>query len=104
MFNIANQPHEPSWYAATANDPHSYDALEGSIEADVCVIGAGLTGISAALNLAERGLSVVVLEASRVGWGASGRNGGQMIAGYACGIDTFGEQLSEPEIQQVWRM
>jgi gamma-glutamylputrescine oxidase len=104
MFNIANQPHEPSWYAATANDPHVYDSLEGAFEADVCVIGAGLTGISAALNLAERGLSVVVLEASKVGWGASGRNGGQIIAGYACGIDTFAAQLSEPEVQQVWRM
>ncbi|CAB3785076.1 NAD(P)/FAD-dependent oxidoreductase [Pararobbsia alpina] len=104
MFNIANQPHEPSWYAATAHEHPPYAALEGALEADVCVIGAGLTGISAALNLAERGLSVVVLEASKVGWGASGRNGGQMIAGYACGIDTFSGKLSESEIQQVWRM
>jgi gamma-glutamylputrescine oxidase len=104
MLNIANQPHEPSWYAATANDHYPYPSLEGEIEADVCVIGAGLTGISAALNLAERGLSVVVLEASKVGWGASGRNGGQVIAGYACGIDTFSAQLSEAEIQHVWRM
>jgi gamma-glutamylputrescine oxidase len=104
MFNIANQAHEPSWYAASANDLHASASLEGEIEADVCVIGAGLTGISAALNLAERGLSVVVLEASKVGWGASGRNGGQMIAGYACGIDTFEAQLSEAEVRQVWQM
>ena len=104
MFNIANQPHEPSWYAATANDRHPYPSLEETVDADVCVIGAGLTGISAALNLAERGLSVVVLEASQVGWGASGRNGGQMIAGYACGMDTFAEQLTEGELQHVWQM
>ncbi|HTJ91737.1 MAG TPA: FAD-binding oxidoreductase [Pararobbsia sp.] len=104
MFNIANQPHEPSWYAATANDHFPYPILEGDIECDVCVVGAGLTGISAALNLAERGMSVVVLEAAKVGWGASGRNGGQMIAGYACGIDTFASQLDEAEVSAVWAM
>ena len=104
MFNIANQPHEPSWYAASANDHFPYPSLDGDLSCDVCVVGAGLTGISTALNLAERGLSVVVLEASKVGWGASGRNGGQMIAGFACGIDTFGAQLDEAEVRAVWQM
>lgn len=104
MFDIVNRPHEPSWYAATANDAFPYPSLEGDIDCDVCVVGAGLTGISAALNLAERGLSVVVLDASKVGWGASGRNGGQMIAGYACGIDTFASQLDEAEVRAVWQM
>lgn len=104
MFNIANQPHEPSWYAATANDHYPYPSLDETLQCDVCVVGAGLTGISAALNLAEQGLSVVVLEAAKVGWGASGRNGGQAIAGYACGIDTFSTQLDEAEVRAIWQM
>lgn len=70
-----------SWYAATATPIDRFPALKGSAQADVCVIGAGYTGLSAALHLAERGLSVVVLEAHRVGFGASGRNGGQMGSG-----------------------
>jgi|TARA_R110002096_G_scaffold435548_1_gene661468 gamma-glutamylputrescine oxidase len=72
------EPHCPSYYAATANDKTAYGALEGDIKADICVIGAGFTGISTALTLAERGFNVVVVEANKVGWGASGRNGGQV--------------------------
>ena len=75
------QPHTTSYYAATANDRHEYATLRGTVSADVCVIGAGYTGISAAICLAERGYEVCIVEANRVGWGASGRNGGQMIAG-----------------------
>ncbi len=74
-------PHPSSYYAATANDHTAYEPLRGDVSADVCVIGAGFTGIATALSLAERGFDVRVLEANRVGWGASGRNGGQMIAG-----------------------
>lgn len=74
-------PHVASYYAATVNDTTTYPRLEGNIAVDVCVVGGGFSGISAALTLAERGYSVVVLEANRIGWGASGRNGGQMIAG-----------------------
>jgi len=77
--------HVDSYYAASANDRTNYPQLEAEIGADVCVIGAGYTGLSAALNLAERGLSVVILEAKRVGWGASGRNGGQICTGYSRG-------------------
>jgi gamma-glutamylputrescine oxidase len=75
--------HVASWYAATRNDLTRRPRLEGSIEADICVIGAGFTGISAALELSERGFSVVVLEGERVGFGASGRNGGQIVNGYS---------------------
>ncbi|MBM4195507.1 MAG: FAD-binding oxidoreductase [Gammaproteobacteria bacterium] len=71
--------HCRSWYAATANDRRGHPSLAGEQAADVCVIGAGFTGLSAALTLAERGYSVAVVEAQRVGWGASGRNGGQLI-------------------------
>ncbi|HSG98139.1 MAG TPA: FAD-binding oxidoreductase [Woeseiaceae bacterium] len=73
--------HTNSWYAATLNDDTRYPSLQGDHVADVCVIGAGFTGISAALHLAERGYNVHVVEANRVAWGASGRNGGQMIGG-----------------------
>lgn len=81
--NPSKAEHTGSYYAATVNDVTDYPSLEGDASADVCVIGAGFTGISTALTLAERGYDVRVLEANRVGWGASGRNGGQMIGGIA---------------------
>jgi gamma-glutamylputrescine oxidase len=77
------QSHTASYYAATVGDIASYPPLQGDVTADVCVIGAGFTGISTALHLAERGYNVHVVEANRVGWGASGRNGGQIIGGIA---------------------
>ncbi|MFM0169935.1 NAD(P)/FAD-dependent oxidoreductase [Paraburkholderia sediminicola] len=104
MLRFSNQPHVASYYAATANDTTRHPALDETISADVCVIGAGLTGISAALNLAERGHSVVVLEASKVGWAASGRNGGQLIGGFACDIDTFAKYLPADDVKRVWDM
>lgn len=73
--------HIASYYAATSNDDTRHPRLEGTVSADVCVVGGGFSGIATALSLVERGFSVVVLEACRVGWAASGRNGGQMIAG-----------------------
>ncbi|WFE88782.1 FAD-binding oxidoreductase [Roseibium porphyridii] len=73
--------HAPSYYAATANRQTSHAPLEGARTCDVCVIGGGYTGLSAALHLAERGQKVMLLEANRVGWGASGRNGGQVGSG-----------------------
>ena len=75
------ETHVKSYYAATANDHTRYPRLEGAVKADVCVVGGGFSGVATALSLAERGYSVVLLEANRIGWGASGRNGGQMIAG-----------------------
>jgi gamma-glutamylputrescine oxidase len=89
--------HTGSYYAATANEVTDYPVLRGDHQADVCVIGAGFTGITTALTLAERGYTVRVVEANKVGWGASGRNGGQVIGGIAgekhlrkaCGEDTL---------------
>jgi gamma-glutamylputrescine oxidase len=75
--------HTGSYYAATVNEVTAYEPLHGAVSTDVCVIGAGFTGISTALRLAERGYNVHVVEACRVGWGASGRNGGQLIGGIA---------------------
>ncbi|HEY1996955.1 FAD-binding oxidoreductase [Paraburkholderia sp.] len=73
-----------SYYEASAARPHADDPmLDGSLEADVCVIGAGFAGLSVALECRARGLSVIVLDAHRPGWGASGRNGGQTLVGFA---------------------
>ena len=81
--------HAPSYYAATANAAPERPRLDGDITADVCIVGAGFTGISAGLELAERGYKVVVLEGARVGWGASGRNGGQIVNGYSRELDVI---------------
>jgi len=70
-----------SYYAATAVGVRDYPTLEDDRQADVCVIGGGFTGLSAALNLKERGLDVVLLEAERIGFGASGRCGGLVGSG-----------------------
>lgn len=79
MSEMAGYP--DSYYAATAVGVRDCPALEGERKADVCVIGGGFTGVSAALNLAERGLDVVLLEAERIGFGASGRCGGLIGSG-----------------------
>jgi gamma-glutamylputrescine oxidase len=71
----------PSWYAASLPPPPPRPTLHGEVEADVCVVGGGYTGLSAALHLAEAGFTVALLEAQRLGWGASGRNGGQVGVG-----------------------
>lgn len=73
-----------SWYATTATPWTVQPALSGSTRADVVVLGGGLTGLSTALELRQRGYTVIVLEAQHVGWGASGRSGGQLIFGYGC--------------------
>ncbi len=86
-----------SWYEATAGRGAAAPPLEGDVEADVCVVGAGLSGCSAALHLAERGYKVVLLEADRVGYGASGRSGGQIIPGYACGMAKLVAQLGKAD-------
>lgn len=95
---------QSSYYVATAHPAASHPPLEGTVRADVCVVGAGLAGLSAALELARRGMKVVVLEAMRVGWGASGRNGGQVLAGYASEMGPFEQQLGLPAAKVAWEM
>ena len=73
-----------SWYAASAPEFPAQPELQGAQSADVCILGAGITGLSTAIELAEAGFSVIVLEARRVAWGASGRSGGQAIFGFGC--------------------
>jgi gamma-glutamylputrescine oxidase len=81
---MTGSEHVRSWYAESAPALPVQPALEGRQQADVCILGAGITGLSTAIELAEAGLSVVVLEAQRIGWGASGRSGGQAIFGFGC--------------------
>ncbi|MGL5949584.1 MAG: NAD(P)/FAD-dependent oxidoreductase [Aeromonas sp.] len=85
----APQGHVASYYAATATPHVPYNQLNEAISADVCVIGAGYTGLSSALHLVELGFEVVVLEAAKIGFGASGRNGGQIVNSFSRDIDTI---------------
>ena len=93
-----------SYYAATAPAVEPRPALAGSERADVCIVGAGFTGISAALHLAERGYSVIVLEAERVGWGASGRNGGQVGSGLRESMDELERTLGPSRAEDLWAL
>ena len=81
--------HAPSYYAATALPAPARPPLQGEQQADVCIVGAGYTGLSAGLFLAEAGFKVIVLESAQVGWGASGRNGGQIVHSYSRDMDVI---------------
>jgi gamma-glutamylputrescine oxidase len=93
-----------SYYDATVSRTQAYAPLQGDQQADVAIIGGGLAGLSAALELAERGRSVVLLEAQQVGWGASGRNGGQAVHGLACDQSVIEQQLGLDDARRVWAM
>jgi gamma-glutamylputrescine oxidase len=91
-----------SCYAASARAAPERRALEGAVDCDVCVVGGGIAGCSAALHLAERGLSVVLLEEQRVGWGASGRSGGQAIFGVAAGQAKLTRLVGPADARAIW--
>ena len=94
---------ENSYYEASMSRPASLPPLAEVITADVCVIGGGYAGISSALELALRGDSVALLEAQRIGWGASGRNGGQAIVGFGeDGEEAIESQLSREDARRAW--
>jgi gamma-glutamylputrescine oxidase len=93
-----------SYYEATAPRTERHAAAAGEIHCDVAVVGAGLAGLSAALELARRGQDVRVLEARHVGFGASGRNGGQAIHGFACDPAEIEAQLGAAAARQAWDM
>ena len=91
-----------SFYAATAIGLHEHPRLQESLRADVCVIGGGFTGLSAALNLAEQGFDVVLLEAERIGFGASGRNGGLIGSGQRKDVLEMEEQFGLARSREFW--
>jgi len=93
-----------SYYAATAARTEGCPALEEDIDCDVAVVGGGLAGLAAAVDLKQRGFDVVLLEAHEVGFGASGRNGGQAIHGLACEIETIEAQLGRDNARRVFAM
>ncbi len=93
-----------NYYEASVTRPALGTALQGELHADVAIVGAGFAGLSAALELAKRGMKVVVLEADRIGSGASGRNGGQAIVGYSCGQGPFEAQLGMSDAKRAWDM
>ena len=94
--------HAESYYAATAIGLEDRPALAGEVSCDVCVVGGGYTGLSAALHLAERGYEVVLLEAERLGWGASGRNGGQLGTGQRKSQSALEAMLGEGDARLLW--
>ena len=96
--------HALSWYADTADIPAQRPALKGSHRADVCIIGAGFTGLTAALRLATRGYKVIVLEAHRAGFGASGRNGGQVGSGFNQSQQWLAKKLGDTPARALWEM
>ena len=99
-----SQAHTHSYYAASANQQINCPTLQGNHTADICVVGAGITGLSAALNLAERGYKVAVLEANLIGWGASGRSGGQMIFGFGCDMSVIEKSAGKIAAKAMWDM
>ncbi len=101
---MSGDDYVPSYYLASAKGIVARPSLEGEIEADVCVVGGGFTGLSTALNLAEKGYQVAVLEAERVGWGASGRNGGQINTDFPCGIERIRDWVGPDDARKLWAL
>lgn len=107
MSVTANQEHTRSYYAAHQRDTKPFPPLMGEITTDVCIIGGGLSGVATAVELAERGYRVALLEANRIGWGASGRNGGQVIGGYGEAFahnEKKAEKLGPGAAKMIWDM
>ncbi|MEZ5553876.1 NAD(P)/FAD-dependent oxidoreductase [Haliea sp.] len=98
------EAHVDSWYAATANQSLSFPPLRGAATADVCIVGGGYTGLSAAIHLRQRGYSVILLEANRVGWGASGRNGGHVGTGQRAGQEQLEKWVGLQQAQALWQL
>ena len=93
-----------SWYAASTDPLLPFPAAQGALSCDVCVIGGGFTGLSAALHLAERGYDVILLEAQRVGFGASGRNGGQVGTGQRLDQEALEGMVGKEAARSLWNL
>ena len=104
LIDSDTQLNRRSYYEGSVVRPLPAPALQGDLVADVLVVGAGFAGLSAAIELAQRGMRVVVLEADRICSGASGRNGGQAIAGFASGQGPMEHQLGRADARLAWDM
>ncbi|KEI70969.1 NAD(P)/FAD-dependent oxidoreductase [Endozoicomonas elysicola] len=101
---VHTEAHADSYYAASMNFETDYPELEGSLSVDVCVVGGGFSGVATALELAERGYRVAVLEARKIGWGATGRNGGQLIRGIGEEPEQFRNQIGSDGVEAIHQM
>lgn len=101
---MAHTAYPQSYYAASANNAPQRPALQGEVETDVCIIGAGYTGLSTALFLLENGFKVSIVEAAKVGFGASGRNGGQIVNSYSRDIDVIERTVGPKQAQLLGQM
>lgn len=102
LLDSDTQLHQHSYYEASVQRPRFLPPLQGAHRFDVVVVGAGFAGLSSAIALAQRGYSVAVLEADRLCSGASGRNGGQALVGYASGQGPFEQQLGRADARRAW--
>jgi gamma-glutamylputrescine oxidase len=93
-----------NYYQATQRVDLATHPLQGDLTVDTAIIGGGITGVSAALHLAERGYTVALLEAQEIGWGASGRNGGQVLPGFAAGISKIKSLAGAEAAKRLWDM
>jgi gamma-glutamylputrescine oxidase len=101
---MAHTAYPQSYYAASATPVPQRPALQGEVETDVCIIGAGYTGLSTALFLLENGFKVSIVEAAKVGFGASGRNGGQIVNSYSRDIDVIERTVGPKQAQLLGQM
>jgi len=100
----APRPYPSSWYAASTRLLPPFAPLQGEIKTDVCIIGGGYTGLSTALHLRKKGFDVVVLEAERIGWGASGRNGGHVGTGQRADQASIEKWVGMEAAQGLWQL
>jgi len=103
-FPINGREHTDSWYAASARKESDFPRLDGDIDADIAIVGGGFSGVNTALELAERGYDVVLLEANRLAWGASGRNGGQIIGGVGHNASQFRKVIGDDGVDAIYQM
>src|ERR1700722_19923336 len=99
---MADRPLARTSYSVAIDPIPARAVLAGTHSCDVCVIGGGIAGTSAALHLAERGFEVILLEAQKIGWGASGRSGAQVLPGVAASQDKLEKLIGAPDAHKVW--